>query len=119
MILYNLTKGRVVIENLKIAEKYFDRAKGLIGKAGIGKNEGLLLKRCNWIHMFFMRFAIDAVFLKTQKTQSQNVYKVVKILYNVKPWGLCQPVFSANSVLEMKAQISKDVILVGDELEVK
>ena len=40
---------------------------------------GLLIKRCNCIHTFFMRFAIDATFL-------DGAGKVVKTVRNIRPW---------------------------------
>jgi len=36
--------------------------KGLLGRRELPDGEGILLRPCASIHMFFMRFAIDAVF---------------------------------------------------------
>jgi len=66
-------KGRVLIENLEIADTFFKRLKGLLGRKGIKSNEGLLIIPCSDIHMFFMKFSIDIFFLKeTGKNQFQN-----------------------------------------------
>jgi len=128
MKLYNLTKNKVVVENLIIAESYSERTKGLMGRQNIEGNEGLLIKNCNWIHTFFMKFPIDAVFLKTkhltnteqntEQTRNKTIYKVVKIMHNIKPWRLCPPVFRADSVLEIKSETAKNIISVGDELKI-
>lgn len=148
MKLFNLTKNKVVVENLKIAENYFDRTKGLLGRTSIEENEGLLIKNCNWIHMFFMKFPIDVVFLRTQMTQTSfprkreskntdnadviasetkqsqtiysnhRIYSVVKILDNIKPWRIGLPVWKANSVLEIKSLTVKNIISVGDKLKI-
>lgn len=133
MKLYNLTKNRIVIDRLRVAETYSERTRGLLGRKNIEKNEGLLIKNCRWIHMFFMKFPIDAVFLKrergiplsgtesrqggTEQKRKENIYKVVKIFNNVKPWRLCAPVFDADSVLETKSSTAKDIISVDDELK--
>ncbi|PKM92635.1 MAG: hypothetical protein CVU80_02330 [Elusimicrobia bacterium HGW-Elusimicrobia-4] len=140
MRLFNLTKNKVVVESVIIAESYLQRTKGLLGRENIDENEGLLIKNCNWIHMFFMKFPIDAIFLRTQKCHSERseesqdasllfsmtddtnriIYKVVKIKENIKPWRLSSLVWSADSVLEIKAgmQNTKNIFSVGDELEI-
>ncbi|MCR5413754.1 MAG: DUF192 domain-containing protein [Kiritimatiellae bacterium] len=82
----------------KIARTFAQRAKGLIGVKDMKKGEGLLILRCNAIHTFFMRFAIDATFL-----DSQN--RVVKIVRNIRPWRMfVWGGWRARKVLETKAQ---------------
>lgn len=114
MKLFNITKNKVIIGNLKIAESYRERTKGLLGRQNIEAHEGLLIKNCNWIHMFFMKFPIDAVFLKANK----GIYKVVKILDNIKPWRISSPIFRADSVLEIKSETAKNIISIDDELKI-
>ena len=69
--------------------------KGLLGRRELPRDEGLLLRPTSSIHMFFMRFPIDAVFLDKKLV-------VRKVAGNVKPWRL---VFArhARSVLELAA----------------
>jgi len=66
---------------IEVARTFAQRVKGLIGRDGLGPNEGLLIPRCNCIHTCFMRFAIDATFLDRRG-------KVVKVVRNVRPWRL-------------------------------
>ena len=65
----------------EIAETFFQRARGLIGRHGLAPHCGLLITRCNCIHTFFMRFPIDVVFLDRKG-------QVVKTVRNVRPWRL-------------------------------
>lgn len=65
----------------EIARTFADRAKGLIGRDGLEPGKGLLITRCNCIHTFFMRFAIDAVFLDGEG-------RVVRVARNVRPWRM-------------------------------
>ena len=65
----------------EVAETFFQRARGLIGRPGLPPGRGMLIKRCNCIHTFFMRFPIDATFLDRQG-------RVVRIVRNVRPWRL-------------------------------
>ena len=63
----------------EIAETFVERAKGLIGCRGLAPGTGMLITKCNCIHTFFMRFAIDATFLDKSG-------KVVKVVKGIRPW---------------------------------
>ncbi len=60
----------------------------------LGRFCGLLLVSTNSIHMCFMRFAIDAVYL-----DQDNI--IVKIVKNLHPWIGISACFHAASVIEM------------------
>ncbi|MDQ6680633.1 MAG: DUF192 domain-containing protein [Pseudomonadota bacterium] len=60
------------------------------------RNEGLLLPRCASVHTFFMRFAIDIVYLDRHGT-------VTKIVRDVKPWRLSAGGRNAMHTLELAA----------------
>ena len=66
----------------KVARTFWERARGLIGTKSLAPNEGLLIEKCNAIHMCFMSFPIDAYFLDKDD-------KVVKVVRNIPPWKLC------------------------------
>ena len=54
-----------VCRNLKVADNFYLRLKGLMFlKKFEGRNDfdGLLIKKCKSIHMFFVKFPIDAIF---------------------------------------------------------
>ena len=63
----------------EVARSFLARLRGLIGRRGLPPGQGLLILRCNAIHTFFMRFAIDAVFYDSED-------RVVKVVRNVRPW---------------------------------
>ncbi|MBO6179345.1 MAG: DUF192 domain-containing protein [Selenomonadaceae bacterium] len=101
-----MAKKRFKIENtgkvldVEIADNFFRRFLGLMGRKALHENEGLLITPCNSIHMLFMRFAIDAVYL-------DNDFKVLKVTKNLLPWlgfSLC---FGAKSVLEVKTGVAE------------
>jgi len=89
--------GRVLIENLEIADTFFERLKGLLGRKSINPDEGLLIIPCCEIHMFFMKFAIDVFFLKET---GKNQFRVLKVLRNLKPWRMAFGPPQSNAVLE-------------------
>lgn len=53
----------VLVSNLKVADSFWLRLKGLLGKKGLKPGEGLLIKPCSQIHTFFMAFPIDVIYL--------------------------------------------------------
>ena len=46
--------------------------RGLLGRDGLEPGDGLLITKTGSIHMFFMRFAIDAVFLDKELPRPQD-----------------------------------------------
>ena len=64
---------------IRVARSFQERLRGLIGVKSLAPDEGLLIERCNCIHTFFMRFAIDATFLDGND-------RPVKVVRNIKPW---------------------------------
>src|SRR4051812_50150360 len=69
--------------------------KGLLGRRSLPSGEGILLKPASSVHMAFMRFAIDAVFLDRD-------LRVVKIAADLKPWRAAGA-RGSKSVLEITA----------------
>ncbi len=55
--------GAIVCERCEKPETAFGRARGLLGREGLEPGTGMLIDRAGSVHMFFMRFAIDVVFL--------------------------------------------------------
>ncbi len=55
--------GRVVCEHLLVAARPLPRMRGLLGRASLPSDEGILLRPAGSVHTFFMRFPIDVVFL--------------------------------------------------------
>ena len=66
----------------EVAESFAERARGLIGRRALAPRAGLLILKCNAIHTFFMRFAIDAIFLD----KNDNIVKIVR---GIRPGRLC------------------------------
>jgi hypothetical protein len=56
------TGGEVVCAHCELAETPLRRMRGLLGRAGLEPDQGMLFRPASSIHMFFMRFPVDAVF---------------------------------------------------------
>jgi len=87
--------GRIVCERCELADGPVSRARGLLGRSGLAPGEGLLLRPAFSVHTFFMRFAIDIVFLDRSG-------EVVAVAEAVRPWRAATR-FRARAVLELAA----------------
>jgi uncharacterized protein len=87
--------GSLVCERCLLAETPLTRARGLLGRAGLERGEGILLRPASSIHMWFMRFAIDAAFLDRDG-------RVLRVAAHLRPWRLagCK---GAKAVVELPA----------------
>lgn len=76
-------------------------------------NAALLLSPTNSIHMFFMKYPIDVVFLDKN-------FRVVGLVHSIKPWQMTKVYWSAKHALELQAGIlQKTDTKLGDLLVVK
>ena len=101
--------GRPVCERCSIAATVRTRTRGLLGRDDLPAGSGIWIKPTNSIHMFFMRFAIDAVFLDRDDA-------VVRIVPGLRPWRMasCR---RARSVVELRAgDCERRGVEVGDRL---
>lgn len=94
MRIINSSKQSVLAEDGKIADTFFSRMKGLLGKDDFLSGEGLIITRCQSIHMVFMAFAIDAIFINKDK-------EVVGLVRNIKPYAFSRIYMKASCVIEL------------------
>ena len=87
--------GAGVCPQCVVADTAWLRLKGLLGRKGLEPDEGLLIRPAGSIHMFWMRFAIDAVFLDRDG-------EVLKVAADLRPWRVagCR---GSKQVLELPA----------------
>jgi uncharacterized protein len=103
--------GAIVCERCVVADSFWTRLKGLLGRRELPAGEGLLIVPTNSIHMFFMRFPIDAVFL-------DGDLRVLAVRPEVGPWRTVGH-RGARAVLELPAgESSRRGIRAGDQLVV-
>jgi uncharacterized membrane protein (UPF0127 family) len=97
-----------VLAAAEVAESFFERSLGLIGKRTY--DGAMLLPRTRSIHSFGVRFALDVAFLD----RGMRVLSVVRL----RPWRLTMPRLRATQTLEAKAGcFERWTLRVGDELE--
>jgi uncharacterized membrane protein (UPF0127 family) len=62
--LRNATTGMVVATSVEPAIDSATRRRGLLGRDGLAEGTALVIAPSNAVHTFFMRFAIDLVFVR-------------------------------------------------------
>ncbi len=89
-----------------------ERNVGLLGTRSLESGEGLWIERSPSIHMFFMRFAIDAVFIAADG-------RVTKVVPNLRPWRVVWWARGARDCLELPVGAASAAgIQVGDQLRI-
>ncbi len=106
----NAESGKIIASKVRIAETFKSRSIGLLDRSSIAEEEGLLIKPCNSIHTFFMKFPIDAIFLN-----KDNI--VVKVVHGIPAWRLSGAMLRGFMVLELKSgTATKYGIVAGNKL---
>ena len=99
--------GAVVCRRCELAVNPWARLRGLLGRSGLDRDAGMLFRPAGSIHMFFMRFAIDAVFCDADLV-------VLKVERGLAPWKTARA-RGARVVIELAAGAA-DTIEPGDRL---
>lgn len=110
MRLVNSTRDVVLADRVERAVAIRDRMRGLLGRSSLAPGGALVIAPCNAIHTFFMKFAIDAVFLDRHG-------RVVGAVAELRPWRATGFHFAASQVVELPAgTLSRTGTRVGDQL---
>ena len=116
LVARNSARGNIVCPQVLLANNFWTRGKGLLGRKGLDENEGILLVPGTSIHMFGMKFAIDVIFLTKD-------YLVTDFIENIGPGKAHVARNNAgkpHSALEVAAgTIQKCGVQVGDQLEME
>ena len=115
----NLDRGTVLAEPMETAGSFWAKFMGLMGRPSLPDGEGLWLPGGNGIHMMFMRFPIDAVFVTRE--DGEGVRRVRSVHRGVRAWtGMVPLITGAHGVLELPVgTIDATRTEVGDRLEVR
>lgn len=107
----NVTRGTTVGDRIRVASSMRDRTVGLLRTPEVRPGGGLWIERSPSIHMFFMPYAIDAVFVS-------KALRVTKVVPNLKPWRVVWWAGGAQDCLELRAGAATESnTQVGDELQ--
>lgn len=101
-----------LVSELKVADTFYSRLRGLIGVKKFEFGQGLLFPRCNNIHMWMMSISIDVVFLKVKQKSDPKEWLVMSVHSQIKPWKFF-PVanLKADDVLELPSGMAQSISL--------
>jgi uncharacterized membrane protein (UPF0127 family) len=96
-----VSRATEIADRLEVADGLWAKFMGLMGRPGLDPGTGLWLTG-NGIHMMFMRFAIDAVFLGSPDREAEDARPVLSVHRGLRAWtGLVPLVRGASGVLEL------------------
>ena len=107
----NVTRGTEVAGDIRVASSMRERTIGLLHTTEDELGDGLLIEHAPSIHMFFMRYAIDAVFV-------DEAGRVTRTAPSLRPWQVVWWARGARDCLELPVgRIATSGTRVGDILE--
>lgn len=115
--------GAVVVERLELADRFLPRLRGLMGRRALEPGHGLWLEPCASVHMMFMRFPLDVLFLRRargERLAPGAAGEVVAIQEGVRPWVGLAACRGASSALEVPAgEAARRGLRPGDRLRLE
>lgn len=108
----NLTRGHDLADRAVLADGYWSRLRGLLGRDDLRPGEGLVLVPCSSVHMFGMRFAVDVLHL-------DRAGIILRTVPALRPWRVGPIVRGSHTVVELPAgRLAESGTAVGDTIEI-
>jgi uncharacterized protein len=107
----NKTQETQICPKARVAASFYSRLLGYMFKSSIAVDEALIFYNAPSIHMFFMRFPLDIVFLGEDN-------KVIKIYSHLAPWRLANCLFSRVTIELPAGKVDSLGLAIGDILKI-
>ena len=104
----NRTRGEVLAERAELADSYWSRFWGLMGRRELPAGGGLVLQPGGGIHMWFMRMPLDVLHIDKDD-------HVTHVLRGIKPWRFGPLFVGAKRAIELPVGTATTT-QVGDEI---
>ena len=113
VVITDASKGSVVCTQAILANTFWTRLFGLLGRKSLDRGEGLLINPSSGVHTFGMSFPIDIVSLDRKQC-------VIGAFENIGAWAIRGLSLKTRSILELPAgRIQECNIAPGDQLIVE
>ena len=108
----NVSRNTVLADKATIADSFVTRMVGLLNRKNLSAGEALVITRCQSIHMLFMRFAIDAIFVDKDD-------RITGLVPGIKPFMFSQIFFKSRYVIELPTGIIvQSESRLGDQIKI-
>ncbi len=108
MAIVNVTRNTTLARHTDVADSFWSRGRGLIGRRRLPEDHGLVIRPCNAIHTYFLSFPIDVLYLGRQS-------RVLRILPSLQPWRIGPIVWRGKAVVELPAGTAAQTgTMIGD-----
>src|SRR3954467_8326862 len=105
----NVTRGTTLGDEITVADTPATRKTGLLKHKSLDRGQGLWIRPCESIHTFFMKFAIDVVYIDRKM-------RVKKVVSAIPAWRM-SACLTAHSVIELPVGVIQESgTAKGDEL---
>ena len=112
MKVINKTRQATLAENAAVAKTPLKRMIGLLNRKGFEPGEALIIKPCNSIHTFFMRFPIDVIFVDRDS-------RITRTIRSMRPFRISGIYLNALFSIELPAgTLEKTSTQIGDYLTI-
>lgn len=106
----NLSRDANLADRATVADSFWRRLRGLLGRDGLEEGEGLVIQPCTSVHMLGMRFPLDVLHLDRSGT-------VLRVLSELRPGQLGPIVWRSHLAVELPAgTIAATGTVVGDQV---
>ena len=107
----NTSRDTTVADRVRVAASARARMVGLLRTPEVRSGEGLLIERSPSIHMFFMRYPIDVVFV-------DRAGRVTRTVSGLRPWRIVAWARGARDCIELRAgALDESGTVAGDQLD--
>lgn len=110
---WNVSRNDSVAERVRLANTWWTRLRGMLGHPEPAPGEGMLLSPCQSVHMYWMKYPLDVVFLAPDG-------RIVEAYHGLAPSKRSHWHRDADRALELRAGTLADTgTQIGDRLELR
>jgi uncharacterized membrane protein (UPF0127 family) len=107
----NRTQGTVLAERAELANNYWTRFIGLMGRRELPSGSGLVLQPGGGIHMWFMRIPLDVIHVDKHD-------RVTHVLRGIKPWRFGPLLVGNKCAIELPVGAASGT-QIGDQIDIE
>ncbi len=108
---FNQSKNTILLEEVEIADSFFLRLKGLLGRSSLPPGKGMIIQPCKAVHTFAMVFPIDVAFVDKKNC-------ICHIIESMVPYRFSPTIRKGHYVIEAPAgTLNTSGTILGDKIK--